>query len=208
MDDIYAISKYNSNAELILDVHKLGLILETDRVLDATYGNGVWWKRFRPAGLITNDLYEGYPDMRFDFRAPPFPDETFDVVCYDPPFKLNGTPTARVDRPYGVGQPRTRDERLRLIVEGLEGLAPIVKRGGRLMVKGQNQVNGGNVRWQMIDIANRGMGLGFKVEEILFPQFGYRPQPGERQVHARQNYSFLIVLKKPLRVPKKPILPV
>jgi hypothetical protein len=85
---VLAIQSYPTNAELIYAVAKLGYIRPDDRVIDVTYGRGTWWKRYRPANFVTNDLGKGHPKIRFDFRRAPFPDGAFDVVAYDPPYKL------------------------------------------------------------------------------------------------------------------------
>lgn len=143
--EIMAVTRYQTNADLIVDVKKLGIFKPGDRVLDATYGNGVWWRKFTPDILFTSDLYEGNPQFRFDFCHMPFVSESFDVVAYDPPYKLNGTGTNRVDQPYGVHIPGTREERIQLMRDGFVELSRLVARGGFILVKCQNQVNGGRV---------------------------------------------------------------
>lgn len=51
-------------------------------------------------------------------------------------------------------------------------------------------------RWQTIEFTNHAVGLGSRlVDQLHLPS--YRPQPaGRRQVHARRNYSTLLVLQK------------
>jgi hypothetical protein len=69
---------------------------------------------------------------------------------------------------------------------------------GYLLVKCQNQVCSGKVRWQvdaMSAVAEReGLEKVDQLEYLNTP----RPQPGDRrQVHARRNHSTLLVFRKP-----------
>ena len=81
-------------------IRDLGRKLYPDNCTDS-------WRRWvvTPARAVinkANDLGKGHPDIRFDFCHPPFASNTFDVVVYDPPYKLNGKPDADVDERYGV----------------------------------------------------------------------------------------------------------
>lgn len=132
-----------------------------------------------------------------DFRHLPHDDSTFDVVAYDPPYKLNGTPTHQVDDRYGVaGAYTSRDDRHRLMLDGLDECARVLAPRGYLLVKCQDQVNGGRVRWQTDMLTQRALELDLaKIDAFLM--LGGRPQPdGRRQVHARRNYSTLLILQK------------
>lgn len=75
-----------TNAELIAAVAPMYL---TGSVLDVTYGEGNWWTKFRPEdeAFKAHDLYklDGV-----DFRALPEADESFDAVCFDPPYVPQG----------------------------------------------------------------------------------------------------------------------
>lgn len=57
-------------------------------VLDATYGSGMFWKGsaldVTVTGMDRNP--ERAPNIVGDFRALPFPDSSFDVVIFDPPY--------------------------------------------------------------------------------------------------------------------------
>ena len=137
MSEIMAAYKWSNNAHLIADVIKLGFI--HGDILDATYGLGRFWSKCRPNGLITNDLYTE-ADFNFDFTD--FPQawsKKYDVVVFDPPYKLNGTPSVESDIVYGVHKPATIEERHDLIVAGAIECLRLVKKGGFLLVKVQNQ---------------------------------------------------------------------
>ncbi len=68
--------------------------------------------------------------------------------------------------------------------------------GGYLLLKCQDQVCSGQVRWQTREFADHAEQLGMRLVDALH-LLGHRPQPaGRRQVHARRNYSTLLVLRK------------
>ena len=202
MSAIMAIGERRNNAELMADCHALGYLRDDDSVLDATYGLGRFWTIYRPTRLIASDLYAGGEDgiARWDFRHIPVAPRTFDVVVLDPPYKLNGTSTgkgpAASDVDYGVGAsaPATWQERHALIRDGITECARVARRV--LMVKCQDQVCSGQVRWQTREFAAHAEDQGFRLVDALHVQ-GHRKQPdGRRQVHARRDYSTLLVLER------------
>ena len=184
------------NAALMGKLKILGYFKPEDRVLDATYGRGTWWKRYRPDFLVGNDAdLKAKVCFHEDFTA--FPAawrDGWDVVCYDPPYKLNGT-GGPDDARYGCEDTITVPDRLKLVYDGLRGCMKIVKPRGYLLVKCQDQVAGGRVRWMshnLIDIAARHR--FFLVERFDMPPA--RPQPlGRKQKHARRG-STLLVFKR------------
>lgn len=189
-----------TNADLILDAHRLKYLRNDDVIFDATYGRGVMWQRWRPlrGALIANDLWtEAACGLHHDFRwLVGCPTENFDAVVFDPPYKLNGTPAmGGMDERYGVASYTRWQDRYALIEDGLVECARVCKR--HLLVKCMDQVVSGKVRWQTIDFTNHvhaytGMRL---VDQLHLP--GMREQPaGRRQVHARRNYSTLLVFAR------------
>jgi SAM-dependent methyltransferase len=189
-ETILAAQAWATNAELIADCARLGYL--TGRVLDPTYGRGKWWTAWCPDGLVAHDLKTD----GVDFRHLPHPDESFDAIAFDPPYKLNGTPTDKVDAPYGVDVVDTRDGRHQLIRDGITECKRVLALDGHLLVKCQDQVNGGKVRWQTHEFTGHAQTLGLRLVDA-FLILGHREQPaGTRQVHARRNYSTLLVFRK------------
>lgn len=189
-----------TNGHLIADVARLGYIGQRDRVVDLTYGEGVWWRQWRPDVLVAHDLDpDKAPDGARDFRATGYLRGTFDVVAFDPPYKLNGTPDptpGSSDERFGVDEAATVAERMDLIMAGLAEAARIVTRRGRLLVKVQDQVVSGAVYWQTDAVTAHAAELGFdKVDRFDLLSRG-RPQPGDRrQVHAYGRPSTLLVFR-------------
>lgn len=84
-----------------------------------------------------------------------------------------------------------------MIRDGITECLRVLKPGGHLLLKCQDQVNGGKVRWQTIEFAGHAEQAGPAVLVDMLHMLGGRPQPeGRSQQHARRNMSTLLVLRK------------
>ena len=191
---VYAISDATTNAQLIAQCAQLGHLTADMTTLDATYGLGRFWTVWRPDRLYGCDLDPTRARNAIaDFTRLPFPDGTFDAVVFDPPYKLNGRSDLAMDAGYGVDIRASWQDRMQLCRDGITEAVRVTRPGGRVLVKCQDQVCSGQVRWQTIDFANHAMSLGCRLVD-RFDLLSYRPQPeGRRQVHARRNHSTLLV---------------
>lgn len=191
--DILATRSWTTNGDLIKDVAVLGYLDGT--VLDATYGEGKFWTKFKSPQLFTNDLYKP-ADYSDDYTNLHFLDNTFDTVVFDPDYKMTGTPSSpAMDYAYGTDKPMRYQDRLANIEKGAAECFRVCKRF--TLVKCMDQVVSGNVVWQtdMITRTIENLG-GRKVDRFDMVTSG-RPQPeGRRQVHARRNTSTLLVFEK------------
>src|SRR5437879_1348350 len=97
---IYAFSpSRTTNAQLLREVAELGYL--EGNVLDVTYGEGKWWTEFKPT-LTSADLFK-FADVCASYESLPFCKNSFDTVCFDPPYRLNGTPDlGSFDFNYGI----------------------------------------------------------------------------------------------------------
>ena len=92
-----------TNADLMAAVAPYYL---TGSVCDLTYGEGKWWVRFKPDPFVAHDKYklDGV-----DFTALPEADNTYDTVCFDPPYAQSGGASSAsiadptFQRRYGIG---------------------------------------------------------------------------------------------------------
>lgn len=197
-EEVRSIGDWANNAELIADVASLGWITDDMTVLDATYGLGRFWTKYHPPLLVGIDIDPAKsPGRRSDdFRCLSFDDRAFDVVVFDPPYKLSGTPAlGDFDAAYGIDVAANWRDRMRLIVDGAVECARVAKR--HLLVKCQDQVVSGQMRWQTDAVTEAVVPLGFRKADRFDLDCGGRPQPaGRRQVHARHSASQLLVFTR------------
>ena len=210
MKPVMSLGDWPTNAHMIADVAKLGYL--DGRVLDLTYGLGRFWTQHRPAHLITNDP-ERPADHHVDATnlsdlVTEFGRDSFDSVVFDPPYKLAGTATpsteSMIDAAYGVNQYRSAATVTELLRSGVRNSSYLVKPGGHVLVKCQDQVVSGNVVWQTYGLVNwlteywntpNGKHRLDLIADFKFPS--YRPQPaGRSQLNARRNYSTLLVFRR------------
>ena len=200
---VLAATAWPTNADMILDLVRLGYLIETDRVLDPTHGLGRWWTKWRPHHLVTSDVDPNKEaQSTADFRDLPFPAESFDVVAYDPPYvcvggrKTTGIP-GMFDR-YGLTNAPTTPARLqRLVNDGLIECHRVVRRRGLILAKCQDYVWGGRLWIGTHHTLTTALSLGMELVDRLEHLSGVRPQPGgRRQVHARRNFSTMLVLRR------------
>jgi len=140
--------RWRNNGHLIAAVAHMHILprFPEPRVMDVTYGRGIWWKVWRPDGLITHDLRQD----GVDFRHLPEPDRSLDVVAYDPPYvSAGGRQTTTIgdmhDRFGLTDAPRTPAEMQVLINEGLDEVHRVLRPGGLALVKCCNYVSSGQL---------------------------------------------------------------
>jgi len=158
-DPVKAIHLTGNNSDLILSCARLGYLRDAEAVLDATYGLGTFWKKWRPASLVANDLDPDRGYWHFDFRDLPWKwEEAFDAVVFDPDYKLQGTSSnagpASSNARYGMDR-EYRSVTYQLydvIFAGLDECVRALKPDGILLVKCMDQVVSGDVVWMSFDI--------------------------------------------------------
>lgn len=196
---IMAIDTWKNNGHLIADCHRLNYIGKLDTVLDCTYGYGTFWSEWKPKGFLFTatdiDPVKSPDDPAgVDFRKMPYDDKSYDVVVFDPPYKMNGRPDESSDERYGVHEPTRWQDRWEIIYDGLVECCRIARH--RVLCKIQSQVVSGKVRWQDVEAINVADRCGFGLRD-RFDFLSYRPQPeGTSQKTARRNASTLLVLER------------
>lgn len=187
-----------SNADLMAAVE--GMYLGGD-VLDMTYGEGKWWERIRPAGLVGHDLKTD----GVDFTNLPHDDGSFDAVCFDPPYVLSGgKPSGALadgefQNRYGIGIANG--------VTGWAGLVELVTAGlteacrvsrGFVLVKCMEFVQD-RFRDMPTLVTNHAASLGWWKYDQIVHYTGTGPG-GHNIFHvkrARRAHSYLIVFARP-----------
>jgi hypothetical protein len=201
--EVFAIGLRRNNATLIKDLHQLGWLRDTDKILDPTFGAGRWWTQWTPREPIVCSDFNPRPSfndvLQLNFLHLPFDDHQFDDVAFDPPYKLNGTPgksgPAALDAAYGVdGKAYFRwQDRMEICKGGIVECGRVAKR--ILLVKCMDQVCSGDVRWQTHEFKDVAEANGFRLVDKLHVR-GYRAQSAKNQEHARRDYSTMLVFER------------
>jgi hypothetical protein len=178
-------------------------ILEDARVLDMTWGRGVFWRKVKPKGLVAIDAVttpaEPVPFIRADFRCLPFRDASFDVVVLDPPYARHGTPMqTREAQSYQLNAERFAPTSAKEVKElyrwGIVEAWRLLPEGGILIVKCQDQIESGRQNWVHDYIMEQ---PGFYTEDLLVLTNPGSPAIRQaKQYHARKNHSYFLVLRK------------
>lgn len=191
---VFALGGWRTNGELIADVAKLGYL--DGRVLDSTFGRGNFWTEWAPLELTTNDLVTDSM-VTADFRHLPFADASFDTVVFDPPYRMSGRrDNSDFDDRFGLSEYRSNGEILDLLADGARECFRVTRRF--LLVKCQDQVNGGRVVWQTDFLTNvLGQAGAEKVDRFDLMSRGRNGSHiSRRQIHARRNHSTLLIFRK------------
>lgn len=215
---VLAADTWRTNGHLIADVASLYLD-KSMRILDPTFGRGLWWTVWRPGYLAASDLYpiesrkmgeakqwRSAPDVYRceDFTSLGWNDDSFDAVAFDPPYVATGgrstTTMPEFAAAYGMTRaPRTPMENQFHNQRGLAECVRIVKPGRFILTKCQDYVSSGKLfpgTHHTLAYALDVLGLEL-VDRFEHVAKSPRPQPpGRRQVHARRNLSTLFVLRR------------
>jgi hypothetical protein len=192
------------NAQRVVELVRLGYI--RGDVLDPTCGiaRGMW-SDYRPESLVCCDSNPAVgPDVVADFRAMPFPDESFDTILFDPPYKANkgdsrGASGGRtVSEQYGLTPDLTEDDIDDLFTDGINELGRLLRPGGHMIVKCQDSMAQDAYWCQTWRVMTLGVALGLDIRDQLHVT-NSTWQPVRVQRSARHNYSTMVVLKKPRR---------
>lgn len=202
---VYAANSWATNADLIVDVAKLGYLKREDLILDPTWGRGLWWTKWSPNHLVFNDLHK-FGDA--DFRHLPYRDNAFDAVAFDPPYvSTGGRKTSTLDDfndRFGVHTtPSTPAGLQQYMHDGFDECLRVVKPRGIILWKCCDYVSSNKV-WMGTHLAlNHALERGCTMED-RFEHVGHaRAQPKRTrkdgspvtQNHARRNLSTLLVLR-------------
>lgn len=190
-------AKTGTNADLFPDVLAL-YAKDGSQILDMTYGKGVFWRNVDTAlyQLTTNDLYES-ADFAEDFRSTSHAAGAFDMVVLDPPYMRTNNSHPQMGDNYNnrTVNLRTHQEVLDLYFSGMAEAWRILKQHGVLVIKCQDEVMSGRQQWTHVEIIN--VASLWLVEDLFVLLRNGQPLSNwTRQLHARKNHSYFIVLRK------------
>lgn len=199
-------AKNGTNAELFPEVLRI-YAREGNRILDMTYGQGVFWKNVDTSrfDLSRNDINTKKGEIHEDFKCTSWRSSLFDIVILDPPYMFGaGGKDSVMDKQYENGMYRQdlNQKGIKAIVNlyegGIKEVHRILKPRGLLMVKCMDLIQGGHqhrIHHMLFDIAINNMGM---IDEDLFilVSNGVPIMRHKYQLHARKNNSFLWVFRK------------
>jgi tRNA G10 N-methylase Trm11 len=192
------------NAELFPQALKL-YVPKGSTVADVTYGKGVFWTNVPKDDykVLATDLQTGT-----DCRALPYENGTLDAVVLDPPYMHTPGGTAhkghqgfedyyRNNVPL-VLQAKYHDAVAQLYFAAGREAHRVLKKGGALIVKCQDEVCANKQCLTHVEIINEYYRVGLVCEDVFVLVRTNRPGMSRvvRQRHARKNHSYFLVFKK------------
>lgn len=180
-------------------------------VADVTYGKGVFWRNIPPDCYTVHatDLQTGV-----DCRNLPYADASLDAVVLDPPYMeglfrrstdhMAGSGSHRAFREhYSDGQatgngPKYHEAVLALYFDAAREALRVLRDGGVLIVKCQDEVSANTQRLTHVEIINHCAALGFYCKDLFVVVRPNRPGVSRilEQVHARKCHSYFLVFLK------------
>ena len=185
-----------TNADLIWHIRRIYL---NGKILDVTYGKGSWWKTYQPGHFTSHDInLDGV-----DFTNLPYPDRSYDTVCYDPPYIPGGgdttTTAGSFQTRYGINGGRSQGNLEQLVMSGLEETARVAD--GYLLVKCMDYVNGGAFTPMSYRIWQHAQQIGLYLHDEIIHHSG--SGPGGHNIvtpkRARRHHSKLLVFTWDIR---------
>ena len=204
-NDLVFTSHVGTNDELFPRILSL-YVKPGSTVADVTYGKGVFWKSVPKDSyrLLTSDLMNGV-----DCRSLPYEDASIDCVVLDPPYMHTPGGTAHVGHQnfegyYGNNRATNSSGRkyheavLDLYFEAGKEAHRVLRKEGIFMVKCADEVCANRQRLTHVELLNEYAAKGFIVEDLFVLLRTNRPGVSRmvKQVHARKNHSYFLVLRK------------
>jgi ubiquinone/menaquinone biosynthesis C-methylase UbiE len=201
-----------TNADLIDEAARL-YIPAGSTVVDVTFGKGVFWKKLdlTQLTLLASDMdsdrkrfAEGVTEhwTTCDLDATPYEDRSADVFVLDPPY-IHFANAHRTDHAYN-SKATTHSFDHKAIIDiyrrGLTEGHRVLKKGGYLLTKCMDEIEGGKQHWSHVEIMMIAQELGFYAKDlIIFTSPTPVTTSSNRwavQKHVRKVHSYLWVFEK------------
>lgn len=192
---------------LVLDLH----VAPGSLVADVTCGKGIFWQKVPKDRytVLRTDIATGV-----DCRQLPYEDATIDCVILDPPY-MEGLYRRAASQMAGagsysafrttysngeetVGGPKYHEAVLDLYFRAGREAHRVLRRGGVLIVKCQDEVSANTQRLTHLEIINEYASMGFYAKDLFVVVRPNRAAVSrvKKQEHARKNHSYFLVFIK------------
>lgn len=201
-----------TNDEVFPNVLKL-YVPAGSKIADITFGQGVFWKK------VEKGAYNVRPSdikIGIDCRSLPYDNASFDCVVFDPPYMHTPGGTAHQNHQnfelYYVNNGASNSEKkyheavLDLYFRGSAEAHRVLRPGGVLIAKCQDEVCANKQRLTHVEVINELATMGFVVEDLFVVVRRNKPGVSRvlKQVHARKNHSYFLVFRKPTPTTYRP----
>lgn len=180
------------NSDLFRSVSEM-YIPDGVSVADVTFGKGVFWKQVDTSrfNLITSDLSTG-----IDFTKLPYKKDSIDILVLDPPYMHGGATVKKSINDCYRNQNTSHESVVRLYAGGILEASRVLKKGGYIFVKCQDEIESAKQRLTHCEILSMFELFGFSCQDIFVLIQKSIPAMREKyQNTARKNHSFLIIGK-------------
>lgn len=211
-NDLVFSASTSTNDEVFPTVLKL-YVPPASKIADVTFGQGVFWKK------VDKGDYKVTPSdltMGTDCRALPYETASFDCVVFDPPYMHTPGGTAHQNHQnfelYYVNNGASNSDKkyheavLDLYFRGAQEAHRVLRPGGILIAKCQDEVCANKQRLTHVEVINELITMGFIVEDLFVVVRRNKPGVSRvlKQVHARKNHSYFLVFRKPMPTTYRP----
>lgn len=190
-------TSFDTNSEAFRDILRL-YSRPNSLVGDLTYGKGVFWSK-----VDTSDFFSTYftdlTEDGVDMRDTDYPDDMFDLLVIDPPYRYNPATSTHpdgLDQNYRVGSaPKNIQGVIDLYVDAAKEAARIIKHGGFLVVKCQDTIQDGRQWWVHMTLTEQIEKMGFALKDLAVVVGQPKRTRWKVQKHLDKNHSYFLVFR-------------
>jgi DNA modification methylase len=188
-------ARVGKNNVLFYDILKL-YVPNGSVIADVTYGDGHFWEDIPESRykVLKFDIKTG-----IDLRKLPYDSSSIDALVIDPPYAHNSTAPIKINiaQRYNLNSVIGRINIRELYIEGAREGYRVLKDNAILIVKCQDEIEGGKQIWNHIILIAETEKLGYScVDLFVLIQISKPVLRHKYQKHARKNHSYFLIFEK------------